>query len=317
MTFIIDAEWSGRPVLSFLKSKLKISSSALAALKRDEMGITIDGRHVTVRHIMSSGETLAINEKDCLADVNETIPPINIPINIIFENDDIIVIDKPANMPTHPSHNHHDDTVANALAYIYEKRGEPMVFRPMGRLDKNTSGIVLLAKHSISAAFLSHARRNKLMVKRYIAILCGRIDADSSMQVIDNYMKRSPDSVIMRCVSGDGDEGAMRAITHWRLLYTSDSVSVVEAFPQTGRTHQLRVHFAHMGHPILGDNIYGSESPYISRHALHAETLSIPMPYSGEIVSFCSEIPDDIKNAFFKLTQTDFQQIKSNRKGLV
>jgi len=302
MTFIIDEEWAGRPVLSFLKSKLKISSSALAALKRNDMGITVDGRHVTVRHMLSLGETLSVNEKDSINNVNESIEPVDIPLSIIFENDDIMVIDKPANMPTHPSHNHHGDTVANAVAHIYKERGQPLVFRPMGRLDRNTSGIVVLAKNLLSASFLSHARRNSLVSKRYIAILCGKVETDGGMQVIDTYMKRTDASVIMRCVTEKDDDKAMYALTYWRLLYASDNISVVEAFPQTGRTHQLRVHFAHIGHPILGDDIYGSPSQYIDRHALHAQVLSLPLPYSGEIATFTSDFPPDMKLAFRNLT---------------
>ena len=212
MTFIIDEEWAGRPVLSFLKSKLKISSGALAALKRDEMGITVNGSHVTVRHVLQCGECLSLNEADPVADVNETIEPVDIPLCVIFENDDVMVIDKPANMPTHPSHNHHYDTVANAVAHIYKQRGIPLVFRPMGRLDRNTSGIVILAKNPISASFLSYARRNKLIEKKYIAFLCGRVLSDGSMQTIETYMKRTDSSVIMRTVSDGDDEDSFIAV---------------------------------------------------------------------------------------------------------
>ena len=310
MTFIIDEEWAGRPVLSFLKSKLKISSGALAALKRDEMGITVNGSHVTVRHVLQCGECLSINEADPVAEVNETIEPVDIPLCVIFENDDVMVIDKPANMPTHPSHNHHYDTVANAVAHIYKQRGIPLVFRPMGRLDRNTSGIVILAKNPISASFLSYARRNKLIEKKYIAFLCGRVLSDGSMQTIETYMKRTDSSVIMRTVSDGDDEDSFIAVTRWRLLYASDELSVVEAYPQTGRTHQLRVHFAHIGHPILGDELYGEISPYIDRHALHATSLSIPMPYcENDVTQFNSPIPLDMQNAFKLITHQDINDI--------
>ena len=227
MTFLIDEQWAGRTVLAFVNAKLKISSSALAALKRDEMGITVDGRHVTVRHVLEVGQTLRLNERDSQEDVNETIEPVDINVDIIYEDGDILVVNKPANMPTHPSHNHHYDTLANGIAHIYKLRGEPLVFRPMGRLDRNTSGIVVLAKHAISASFLSYARRNGLFKKRYVALLCGRIESDGSMQQIDNYMKRTENSVIMRCVADRDDDGAMRAVTLWRLLYSDDNVSVV------------------------------------------------------------------------------------------
>ena len=309
MTFLIDEEWAGRTILAFVNGKLKISSSALAALKRDEMGITVDGRHVTVRHVLEAGQLLVLNERDSFTNVNDTIAPVDIKLDIIFENEDIIVINKPANMPTHPSHNHHYDTVANGIAHIYEQRGEPLVFRPMGRLDKNTSGILVLSKHAISAAFLSYARRNKLVKKGYIAILCGKITSDGSLKTIDNYMKRTQDSVIMRCVTDKDDEHAMHALTHWRLLYSDESISVVEAFPQTGRTHQLRVHFASIGHPILGDDIYGTQSEHIDRHALHAAHLSLPMPYTDNQVTFTADIPSDMKAAFLQITGKNIESI--------
>ena len=234
-----------------------------------------------------------------------------------FENEELMVINKPADMPTHPSHNHHSDTVANAVAHLYSLRGQPLVFRPMGRLDRNTSGIVVLAKNAISASFLSYARRHGLIRKSYIAILCGHVDCNDGLKTIRTYMKRSADSVIMRCVSDESEEGSMQATTHFRVLYTNDKISLVEAFPETGRTHQLRVHFAHIGHPILGDDIYGQSSSYIARHALHAESLSLPLPYDIEkATKFCAGVPADMQDAFNAITGLDLNNIiERSRQG--
>ena len=314
MNFKISKEDSGRSVLSFLKSKLKISRSALASLKRVPMGICVGGQHVTVRYVLCEGDILSVNEKDSFSDVNETIEPHCLPLDILFENDDLFVINKSPNMPTHPSHNHTDDTLANALAYIYKERGEPLVFRPIGRLDKNTSGISLVAKNAISASFLHYARSNGTMHKKYIALLDGRIADDNSWHRTEVYMKRMDDSVIIRCIGESSDPDADIAITHWRTIYRSDKISMVEAIPQTGRTHQLRVHFAHLGHPILGDEIYGTPSTFIPRHALHAYSLSIPMPYSEEITCFSAMPPTDMQNAFRKLTGEDIISIINNMK---
>ena len=313
MTLTIDKQDHGKTVKEYLFSDMHFSVSLVKKLKARSDGILLNGKHVTVRHMLRAGESLSINEKDSPNDVNETIEPSPISINILFENNDIMVIDKPAYMPTHPSHNHHYDTVANAVAHIYNERGLPLVFRPMGRLDRNTSGIVVLAKNAISASFLSYSRRHEMIQKRYLALVCGRLDSHGEMQVIDTHMKRSADSVIMRCVTDEADEGAMHAVTHWKSLYTSDEISIVEAIPKTGRTHQLRVHFAHIGHPILGDDIYGCASPYIGRHALHAAMLSIPLPYSEETVTFRSNIPDDIKSAFLKLTGVEINNAIINK----
>ena len=116
-----------------------------------------------------------------------------------------------------------------------------------------------------------------------------------------------------RCIGNEGDDGAFRAITHWKLLFSSNEISIVEAIPETGRTHQLRVHFAHIGHPILGDDVYSQESEYIGRHALHAAYLSIPMPYSGEERAFVSDPPEDMISAAKKLGGIDLLELFSDK----
>lgn len=305
MDFKICKEDAGLTVLSFLKKKLKISNSALTSLKQIDMGIAANGNHVTVRYILCENDILSIKEKDTFADVNEAVEPHKIPLNILLETDDLFIIDKPPFMPTHPSHNHTDDTLANALAYIYEKRGEPLVFRPIGRLDRNTSGLSLVAKNVISASFLHHARSRGLMQKKYIALLDGCISNDTEWHTTTTYMKRMKDSVIVRCIGDPDDPEAFIAITHWRVIFANEKISLVEAIPETGRTHQLRVNFAYLGHAILGDDIYGSASPLIARHALHAYSLTVPMPYTDEQTTFCSLPPEDMQKCFKELTDRD------------
>ena len=156
MTFSINYQNAGMTVLSFLKLKLKISASALASLKKDEKGILVNGSHVTVRYVLKENDILSINELDNESNINENIVPANIPVNIIFENNDILIVDKPPYMPTHPSHRHFDDTLGNALAHIYKERNIPFVFRPIGRLDGNTSGVSLIAKNALSASYLEY-----------------------------------------------------------------------------------------------------------------------------------------------------------------
>lgn len=297
MTFKITNEQSGKSVLSYLRSTLHISSSALAALKRDPRGIEVNGNHVTVRYILQENDLLFVNDTDTEEESSENIPPINIPLSIIYENDGILLIDKPPYMPTHPSHGHIDDTLANGVAYLFKEKNTPFIFRPIGRLDRNTSGISLVAKHRIAASFLFYARQKQMIHKKYIAILEGRIDPSDSIRTIETYMKRQEDSIIVRCVSSRDEEGSFKAITRWRLLFTNDKISVVEAIPITGRTHQLRVHFAHIGHPILGDDVYSSASPLIGRHALHAAYLSLPIPYGNDITEFLAPPPEDMINA--------------------
>ena len=302
MDFIISKEDSGRTVLSFLKNKIKISRSALASLKRIEDGICANGKHVTVRYVLCESDVLSIREKDSFDDVNDAVEPHDIPLNVILETGDLFLIDKPPYMPTHPSHNHTDDTLANAIAHIYRERGEPLVFRPIGRLDRNTSGISLVAKHAISASFLHFAKTHGMIKKKYIALLQGRICDDGDWHTTTTYMKRMEESVIVRCVGDESDPDSFISITHWRVLFANDNVSLVEAIPETGRTHQLRVHFAHLGHPMIGDDIYGEESDLIGRHALHAYSLSLPLPYEEKIQTFVSMPPEDMSKCFLALS---------------
>lgn len=308
MDFIISKEDSGRTVLSYLKSKIKISTSALASLKRVENGICANGKHVTVRYVLCEGDMLSVREKDSFENVNEAVEPYNIPLDVILETNDLFLINKPPFMPTHPSHNHTDDTLANAIAHIYKERGEPLVFRPIGRLDRNTSGISLVAKHALSASFLHYAKIHGMIKKKYLAVIEGKICNDTDWHTTKTYMKRMDDSVIVRCVGDEGDPDAFIAITHWRLLYSNEKVSLVEAIPETGRTHQLRVHFAHLGHPIFGDDIYGKESELIPRHALHAYSLSLPLPYDEKPETFISMPPEDMSECFRSLTGVSLEE---------
>ena len=303
MDIKITEQYAGRTLLSYLKFTLKISSSCITKLKQDAHGLEVNGEHVTVRYILREGDTLHVNIDDSFELTNQSIAPVDLPVDIIYEDTDILIVNKPPFMPTHPSHNHHEDTLANAVAYLYQRRGLPFVFRPVGRLDKNTSGIVTLAKHMPAAAHFAREREKNTVRKSYIAILCKEIAEESG--VIDTPLRRQADSVIIRTVCDGSDEGAMTARTSWERLYTGHGISLVRAYPETGRTHQIRVHFSSIGHPLLSDDLYGVESEYIGRHALHAYTLEFPVMFTDKRVSVCAPVPTDMKDAFFKITGED------------
>ena len=165
MTYIAGDSDAGRSVKDILERKMNVSARMLALIKRREDGITVNGKRVTVRFVLSVGDRLVLSFGE--EKVNDGVVPVDIPLDIIFENDDMVVVNKPPYMPTHPSHGHIDDTLANALAYRFQDR--PFVFRPIGRLDRNTSGISLVAKHSIAASYLYYARSKDMIRKKYIA----------------------------------------------------------------------------------------------------------------------------------------------------
>ena len=296
MIFKVTAEYDGKSVLYILQNTLGLSGGMIRHLKFLEDGITVGGERVTVRRVLKLGEELVLNTAD--AEAEKPIKPVELPLAIAYEDEDMVIPDKPAFMPTHPSHDHYEDTVANALAFRYKDDGDAFVFRPVNRLDRNTSGLLIIAKCRIAAAKLTRAMQEGRIRKKYVAILDGTLESDGG--VIDTYMRRTAESIIVREVC-DKCEGADRAITEYRVIYRSERYTVVEAEPKTGRTHQLRVHFAHLGAPIVGDDLYGDASEHIDRHALHSHSLTLVQPTSGEPLAVRAPLPEDMRALLEKL----------------
>ena len=289
MVYIISKEENGKTVKEILRFGIGLSLAFTKKLKFLDNGIMLNGQKVTVRATVREGDVLSLATEDL--EPTDFLIPSDIPISVIFEDEGFVLPNKPPFMPTHPSLNHRGDTLADALAYKYSKEGSKFVFRAISRLDRNTSGILLIAKDRISASKLSASMKNGEFEKKYITILNGIPESDHG--IIDTYIKRESESIIFRKVCGK-DEGGSRAITEYTVLAKSDKYSLVLASPKTGRTHQLRVHFAHIGAPILGDDLYGIASPLIDRHALHAYSLSCPHPKSAERVTFEAPLHNDM-----------------------
>ena len=290
-----DIKRNGKTVLEILKKELRLSSKMITSLKKSPTGITVDGEHVTVRRILRTGEVLQIETED--KEQNENLVPTELPLDILYEDEDIIALNKPPHMPTHPSHGHFSDTLANGLCFYMQKSDEPFVFRSVNRLDRNTSGIVLVAKNRISANRLYEAMQRGLITKKYIALISGCLE--HTRETIDTYIRRREKSIITREICDELPD-ASRAITHYEVLSSDGSLSAVKASPITGRTHQLRLHFAHLGAPILGDDLYGSPSEEISRQALHAYYLSFPHPTSGDVTELFAPLPNDMEEVVKK-----------------
>lgn len=299
MEMIIPTACDGLLLRTYLSRELGLSRRTLAHLKQRKDGILLDGHHVTVRTVLKAGQrlTLSLDDADAQTSVipNGTMPP------ILYEDDDILICNKPGNMPTHPSHGHFDDTLANAVAaYDMDRTGHAPVFRPVNRLDRETSGTVLIARNRRAAAKLSEQMQKKHIQKTYLAILDG---VPSPVQgKIDLPIRRAAESIILREVCSPDAVGAQSALTNYRVLCEWSDGShrrcLVLAEPHTGRTHQLRVHFAHLGAPIAGDGLYGRRdipSAYIPvRQCLHALSLSFFHPTTDERMSVCAPLPDDI-----------------------
>ncbi|MBE6674879.1 MAG: RluA family pseudouridine synthase [Ruminococcaceae bacterium] len=279
MKYIITKDKSGKSIKEFLREN-GLSAGLLKKLKKIENGITVNSVHQNVTYRLQENDILNLLITDFEEDTNEYLEPVDLPIEIIFENENITVVNKPGNMPTHQSLNNHNNTLANALRYRY--RDKPYVFRASNRLDKDTSGIVITANNRYYAAMISEKIKRGEVMKEYIAVVSGKLDGDG---VIDAPIDRVGKSIIKRMVREDG-EGAL---TEYKSLFSCDDISVVSVTPKTGRTHQIRVHMAHIGHPIVGDSLYFESNEYINRQALHCLRMDL-----GDLGSYYAPVPEDM-----------------------
>lgn len=278
-------------VRQVINNEFSISSNLLVKLKKSQK-ILLNGNSTYIDKDITVGDVITIIidfEED-----NSNIVPTNIPLNILYEDDSLLVVDKPAGIPVHPSILHFENSLSNGVKYYFDTIGLHKKIRPVNRLDKNTSGIVIFAKNEYIHDILSKQMQNNTLKKNYIAICEGKFDSKEG--VIDAPIARKENSIIERCVSSDGE----KAITHYEVLkeFSIDDKIYSELYVslETGRTHQIRVHTAYIGHPIVGDSLYGSESPLINRQALHACRVEFIHPISKQKVIIDSNIPRDILN---------------------
>ena len=291
MEFLVDQKHDGVLLRSYLKGTCGVSSRLLTQLKKRPEGITVNGNHVTVRYILRAGDLLRVDVDDSVP--QEAFPPVELPFTILYEDDDLLIVDKPPNMPTHPSAGHNGDTLANGLTWLFEQRGEPFVFRPVSRLDRNTSGIITLAKNQYAAGILCEAMKAHQIKKTYLAVTEGFPPKESD--TVSTGTRRQKEFFVLREVCHVDDEGATLTVTAYTVRKRYANHALVELHPLTGRTHQIRVHLAYLGCPIVGDDLYGRESELISRHALHATRVELNHPSTGEAMVFESPMPEDLQ----------------------
>ncbi len=282
MTYRVLPEDDGRKIKNILRQKLNVSASVLTQLKKSPQGILVNGESVYATKEVKSGDIIKINIEDKMS---QNIVPSDIELNIIYEDEDILCINKPRNMPTHPSQNHHADTLANGVMNYF--KGTDFTFRVITRLDKDTSGVVLIAKNKISASVLSGQMQNGEIAKEYLA-LCHN-EPPKLKGETDAPIARKEGSSIEREVSANGK----RAVTKYEVLKTMDSCSLIKLNPITGRTHQLRVHMSHIGCPIYGDDMYGSDAKG-ERCRLHCAKIEFVHPITQKALKICADMPDDM-----------------------
>lgn len=288
LTYPITKEYDGLSIKEFLK-KQNYSDQLIIALKKMEQSILVNDVWCYVNHILCNHDQLVIKIKE--QGLSEKISPVSLPLSIVYEDDDLLVLNKAANMPIHPSMKHRHSTLANAVMYYYLSKGCPFTFRCVNRLDKDTSGLTIIAKNMLSASILSTQVANKALTREYLAIVNGiptTLDG-----TIDAPIARVSDSIIEREVNQITGE---TAITHYHTLKTYTSLALLSLTLETGRTHQIRVHLKHMNHPIIGDFLYNPDFTYIQRQALHSYRLSFSHPITHEPLTFIAPLPSDMQS---------------------
>lgn len=296
LTWTITEKEEGKLIREFLKEQ-GISKTALTDIKFHGGAIFVDEQPVTVRHRLCYGETLRVLFPP--ESPSEGMMPEAIPLDIVYEDEYVLVVNKPPFMATIPSREHPGGTLANALLHHYKKQQLQSTIHVVTRLDRDTSGLVLIAKHRHLHHLLSTLQKQGKVARRYEAICHGRIEKDEG--TIDAPIARKSDSIIAREVREDGQ----RAVTHFRVLQRFRDYTHLSLRLETGRTHQIRVHLAHIGHPLAGDELYGGSKEMIGRQALHSKELSFFHPLKKQQYTFSCPLPDDMKRLIERLNQLE------------
>ena len=274
--FKITEKDNQKAIRDFLR-EFGVSSSLLKKLKHTENGITLNGKFAKSIELLSTGDILKISIENS-GEMPKRLENSN--VQVCYNDEDIIVLNKPPYMPVHESRNHRGDTLANVAACYMEK---DTAFRAVYRLDRDTSGLVVIAKNELAACKLAGKVK-----KSYYAVYQGMLTGEGT---IDLPIRRIEESIIVRGVFDDGE----RAVTHWKAVKSFNDKTLLCINLETGKTHQIRVHFSHLGYPLLGDSLYGGYCNEINRQALHCKTISFIHPVTGQNITVDSDFPDDIK----------------------
>ena len=286
--FTIPEKYDGEKVKTYLRQEKHVSARLLHTLKVMPTGILCNNH--PIRAIDS------IHTNDCLSiELPEEAPeqsakPLDIPLSILYEDEDILVINKPGNIAMHETHNHQGDALSNAVSNYLQKQGKSAAFRSVGRLDKGTSGVVVCALHAYAASILSGQ-----IQKEYLAVVPAKLEGSGT---INRCIYRPDPNKTLRAVGDTGET----AITHWTALHTTPKGNTLLRIQlETGRTHQIRVHFSSLGLSLLGDDMYGApKDSRIHRQALHCAVCRLSHPISGKPMTFYAPVPQDFSSLLWE-----------------
>lgn len=275
LSFVVTNAENGETAEKYLRNK-GFSHKLITKLKASG-GLTRGGELLRTVDRLSAGDTVCVRMEDS----GDVVPNPGVKAVIAYEDEDVVVFDKPPNLPVHPSIVHYDDTLGNLYAALYPNSA----FRPIHRLDKDTSGLVACAKNKLAAAMLCESGGR--IEKTYFAVISGEITQGGE---IDAPIGRAEGSIIRREVRADGQ----KAVTLYEPMLCKNGRTLLKITLKTGRTHQIRVHFAYIGHPLCGDEMYGGDRSEIKRQALHCGKMKLKLPLTGEEIVIESPLPDDI-----------------------
>lgn len=282
LEYIVDKNFEKQTIGRYLRTYCSVSARTLAKLKRIEGAILLNGQKAKAVDLVKLGDKISISVP---SGVSEGVTPVELPIDVVFEDEYLVVLNKPPFMPVHPTKVHQQDTLANALSYYAGSKGESYAFHAVNRLDRNTSGLVIVAKDRHTASIMS---QNEI-TKHYTAFVMGEIVGNGT---VDAPIELSQNSKIVRTVSPSGKP----SVTHYESVSVKEGFSVIKLILETGRTHQIRCHMSHIGYPLLGDDLYGGSMDRINRHALHCGYISFTHPINGENITINADMPDDMKS---------------------
>ena len=289
LKYIISENTTPVTILDFLK-KEGFSRHILSSMKNTPNTIILNGERGFGRSVLKPQDHLIVTVPE--TESGENIIRTKMDLNIIYEDEDILVINKPADMPVHPSAGNYENTLANGIAWYFAEKGEDFVYRCINRLDRDTTGVLVLAKNPLSGALLSAQMKQRQIRRTYLALTDG---IPPERGTVSAPIARMDDSVITREVNWEHGE---TAVTHYERLAVSNGYSLVELHLDTGRTHQIRVHMKYIGCPLPGDFLYHPVFDRISRQALHSFQLEFCHPITKKTLRFLAPVPEDFQKAF-------------------
>ena len=281
---VIDNKYQN--INQILKQEFKLSARLMHKVISNNL-VLLNGTQTDTRNRPNYGDTIKVDLN--YEEENDNIVSTQMKLNILYEDDGLLILNKPAGIAVHPSILHFEDSLSNGVRFYFDSIGLKKKIRPVNRLDLDTSGIIIFAKNEYIQECLIQQMNSHILKKEYIAIVFGILKEKTG--TINLPISRKNGSIIERCISEDGQT----AITDYSVINELNNMSVVKCVLQTGRTHQIRVHFSAIGHPLIGDSLYGSKCDLINRQALHSYHISFIHPISNKVIDIYCELPEDIK----------------------